>query len=130
VGVAGALVRAVRRWRSLPWGVVAFFGAAMLISWGMTLTRGIVYIALPNLYLPVARHSYPVIIPTMLLLCVGWLEAAYGLRLAWLSLTGKKDEVLQPEASETKIDPLWVTFLGAFLALDAISLLSIVRFYA
>jgi hypothetical protein len=102
----------------------------MLISWAMTLTRGIVYIALPDLYLPVARHSYPVIIPTMMFLCAGWLESIDGVRLAWLSLTGKEDADLQREAAGVKIDFLWVAFLASFLLLDLISLWSIVRYYS
>jgi hypothetical protein len=130
IGVIGGLACAIRRRRRLPWGVIGFFGLAMLISWAMTLTRGIVYIALPDLYLPVARHSYPVIIPTMMFLCAGWLESIDGVRLAWLSLTGKEDADLQREAAGVKIDFLWVAFLASFLLLDLISLWSIVRYYS
>ena len=130
VGAIGGLVGAIQYRGQLPWGVIGFFGLAMLISWGMTLTRGIVYIALPDLYLPVARHSYPVIIPTMMFLCAGWLETIVVVRLAWLSLTGKEDGALKREATGVKIDFLWVGFLAGFLILDVISWWSIVRYYS
>jgi hypothetical protein len=97
--------------RSKPraWALaLAFLGLTMLVIWGIVFLRG-----LPSLfgevYLPTARYAYPVIIPTMLLLTIGWCA---GLpRSKWqMFLTG--------------------VFFIALLALDILSIITIIRYYS
>ena len=74
LGILGAIIGMIRKWPDLRWEVLFLFGVLLLISWGATLTRGATYLGLSHLYFPVGRNAYPVIIPTMLIFCFGWLE--------------------------------------------------------
>ncbi len=56
----------------IPWDLLIVFGLALLGAWGVTTLRGISYIVLPRLYLPVARYALPAIFPTVLPLVAGW----------------------------------------------------------
>lgn len=89
LGMLGAgLALARLSWQknySLPWDALLFMGFLMAGVWIAALVRGAVYLPLLKLYLPVARYTYPAIIPTMLVLVSGWWELlglpAKGLRL-------------------------------------------------
>lgn len=130
-GVAGAIVGALRRGRRLQWDVAAFAGGALLLSWGMTVTRGSVYLALGDLYLPVARHSYPVIIPTVLVLNAGWLEIGCWVRLARRRLGRIQPDVTEPPgAVGAGADRRFAAYLAIFLIFDLICMASIARYYA
>jgi hypothetical protein len=98
----------VSRMKSRTWALaLAFLGLALMAIWGIVFMRG-----LPSLfgevYLPTARYAYPVIIPTMFLISAGWCA---GLpRLKWqMVLTG--------------------LFFTMLLALDILSLITIIRYY-
>ena len=76
LGVLGSLVWWVRRWRNLEPSTRAcafFLATAVLVVWLSALLR--VFPSLPfrpNPWLPVARYAFPVVIPTMSLLLIGW----------------------------------------------------------
>ncbi|GAH53230.1 unnamed protein product, partial [marine sediment metagenome] len=65
LGILGAIIGMIRNWSDLRWEVLFLLGIVLLISWGATFTRGATYLGLRHLYLPVGRHAYPAIIPTM-----------------------------------------------------------------
>ncbi|MBK8418354.1 hypothetical protein [Candidatus Villigracilis saccharophilus] len=78
-----------------------------------TFLRGISSLIGPEIFIPVARYAYPVIIPTMLMLNAGWLEIAYFLE-RWVHLSPRVK--------------LWVYALF-FLGLDLASVYSIAYYY-
>jgi hypothetical protein len=64
-------------WRKrgdLDWTVCLFFALALAAVWGAALVRGLGGSLVGYIYIPSARYGYPVIAPTLLVLCVGWLE--------------------------------------------------------
>ena len=115
IGVLGAVLALFRRRRSLPWGILAFFALTLVAVWGITLVRGSNYLLVHwPVYFPVARYTYPAVIPTLLLLVVGWREM--------LDLLARGLHA-----------PIWgkaAVFVLFFLGLDVLSLLSIIRFYS
>jgi hypothetical protein len=113
LGVIGSVVAYWRKRTGLTWEVAIFLGLVLLLFWGMTIVRGAIYVALPRVYIPVARYAYPAIVPTTLLLTAGW----------WGILSVGKDFIRIP-------DGLLVLIYGlAFVGLDVISLISIARYY-
>ncbi len=112
LGMAGAGWAIWQRRYALPWEVLLLLGLALLGVWIPAVIRGI-----GSLFgwalIPVARYAYPVIIPTVLVLNVGWQEL---LRLfgQWLRITPKVQHA---------------AYLLFFAALDALSILTITRFY-
>ncbi len=112
IGVGLAFWQRRYRLRNLPWDALFFLGLTCLLVWGITFIRGSTYL-LTRIYMPVARYTCPVIIPTMMILSTGWFTILATLE-RWLRVPG------------------WVKYMiyvGFFLALNAYSLLSIVRFY-
>jgi hypothetical protein len=113
LGIIGAILASIRRRRTLNMGLLIFFFFTLLGVWGPSFVRGVNYIFL-HPYFPVARYTYPVVILTMLVLNVGYLElAGYGER--WLRM------------------PSWgkyLLFLIFFGVLAIWSILSIIRFYS
>lgn len=115
--LAGFLAAVPAMWRlrkNFPWPAAAFLGLALLGVWLQTLMRGANYpTQLRAIYYPTARYAFPVIIPTMLLLNLGWHEIGRALK-NWLHLPGK---VLS-----------W-GYVLAWAALNLYAILSIARFY-
>lgn len=72
LGVLGALLIFWRKRGTLPWDVLAFLGFVMLGIWGVTWIRGSVYL-FRWIFIPGTRYAFPSIIPTMMLLNLGWL---------------------------------------------------------
>ncbi len=98
--------------KRLPWDVMFFLGFALVSIWGLVLLRGANYVFTP-VYWPIARYAYPVIIPTVLILSMGWytLLASLG---KWLRM------------------PAWglyVVYFGILLIINIYSLISIVGHY-
>ena len=112
LGMAGAGWTIWQRKHSLPWDVLLLLGLALFGIWVPAIIRGI-----GSLFgwalIPVARYAYPVIIPTVLVLNVGWREILrlYG---QWLRMAPKVQ---------------LAAYLLFFAALDALSILTIIRFY-
>jgi hypothetical protein len=112
-GVAGSLPVLWQKRRSIPWDLLVLFGLTLAAIWGLTFVRGASYLGHPNLYIPVARYAFPAIIPTVMLLSVGWLsiwkEVSFRLRLPrW---------------------GMWVLYLIPLVGLDLLALSSIFRYY-
>jgi hypothetical protein len=119
-GLLAGLVAIVRRAKSMPWEILAVLGMALLLVWGASLTRSPAYLAISHLFIPVARHAYPAIIPTVLLLTAGWLEIMFWLDALWKRLARRPKDIL----------PILLTlYVFLFLLLDVLSILSIARFY-
>jgi hypothetical protein len=112
IGIGLSFWQNRHRLRKIPWDALFLLGFTMLIFWGITLVRGATYL-LTRVYVPVARYAYPAIIPTILFLSGGWLtllklpERRLGLP-GWLK---------------------YIIYLGFLLLLNALSLVSINRFY-
>jgi hypothetical protein len=96
-GVAGAaswLLRWLRQGGARqPWRVtaLALLGVALLVGWGGTVLRIHPVFATSGILWPVARYAAVVIVPTTLLLCVGWerlVPRRWTGLAAWIGLLG------------------------------------------
>jgi len=112
LGMVGAGVGIWQRRHALPWEVLLLLGLALFGIWIPAIVRGIGSL-FGWAFIPGARYAYPAILPTVLVLNVGWLEI---LRLLgrWLRAAPKVQ---------------YVVYFLFFLGLDAISILTITRFY-
>jgi hypothetical protein len=82
LGLAGAILAIWRLRKTFPWREVVFLGLALLWGWLQTFLRGANYpTKLWPIYYPTARYAYPVIIPCMLLLNMGWYELGRVIKL-------------------------------------------------
>jgi hypothetical protein len=112
IGVGLGILQRRKQLRLLPWDAFFLLGLTMLIFWGLTFVRGSTYL-LTKPYVPVARYTYPAIIPTVLFLNVGW-----------LSVLGFLEKNLGV--------PSWAKYaihFGLFMMLDIYALVSIIYFY-
>jgi len=112
LGMVGAGWAIWQRRHALPWEVLLLLGLALLGIWIPAIFRGIGSL-FGWVFIPSARYAYPVILPTVLVLSVGWLEI---LRLPgrWVRMAPKVQHA---------------AYLLFFVALDALSILTITRFY-
>jgi hypothetical protein len=112
LGMAGAGWAIWQRRHALPWEVLLLLGLALLGIWTPAILRGIGSL-FGWAFIPSARYAYPAILPTVLVLNAGWLEI---LRILgrWLRIAPKVQ---------------LAAYLLFFAALDALSILSITRFY-
>jgi hypothetical protein len=111
-GLGGAGM-AVWRWRfALTWNVFLFLAIALVGVWGQTFVRGI-HSLIYSIFIPSARYTYPVIVPTLLVLNVGWLEIARYLN-RWM--------LIHPYIK-------YLVFFLSYLGLDLAALLSITHYY-
>lgn len=116
MGMAGlglALWRRRRTLPSLPWASLTVLGLALLGIWGMGLVRGAGSFWTSWAFIPSARYIYPAIIPTTLVLSLGWLEIE---RRIWRG----------PRSQAGMLPVLTFVF---FLALDVFALVSLVSYY-
>ena len=71
--IAGVIVLLQRlRQKQINWEVLFFLAFTLILAWGAAFLRGSIYVALPNLYLPVARYAYVAVVPTLLMMTIGW----------------------------------------------------------
>jgi hypothetical protein len=97
----------------------------------MALVRRAVGFPDPYPYYPTARHAYPVVIPTLLILCFGWLEWCRwlnSLRGRFVARGGRVGQIL----SSAKLDQIgfqFILYTIFFVALDVLSIVSILLFY-
>ncbi|MEW5868635.1 MAG: DUF2142 domain-containing protein [Chloroflexota bacterium] len=124
--VSGAVIGAIRRWRSLPWEVVLILGLVFIVSWLAALSRSSVELVLARPYLPVARYAFPVIIATMIILCMGWLEIWSLPQIIIRKLQGKKTSEEELRSSQGLA---FSAYLVGAMALDIWSLISILNYY-
>ena len=116
IGFVYWFFRRIARRNALHWEIIYLLGVMMLVVWGGAISRGVLYLGQIRLYLPVARYAYPAIIPTLLVLCIGW-----QLLFTWL-YRWQRTTNLAPYLQMT----LW---LGALIILDLYSIFSIVSYY-
>ena len=147
IAMAGTIWGLWRRRRKLPWEQVAFLGLVLAGVWIPTLVRGVGYIGFWHVYLPVARYAGPSIIPTALVLCLGWMEIVYLFEAVWRRLLGavsyrREDRPAPQIGNSFKIkkglrvsrNPVWdwaggIIYILFLSGLDIFALLSIARFY-
>jgi hypothetical protein len=72
VGFVSALIGLVIYRRIVDWSVVMFMALAVFIALLATIPRGVVFLAFPSIYVPVARYIMPVMIPILLAVDMGW----------------------------------------------------------
>lgn len=113
VGVIGAFLYLLRNRTRLNWPLLLFLGLSVFSIWGMALARGVSSYLGAHLIVPVARYAYPAVIPTVLLIDVGWLELG---RVA-------NDKLKIPQKL------FYVFVLLFFIALNILSIYSIIQFF-
>jgi hypothetical protein len=132
-GMVGAGLAGLRRQRRLPWDLVFVLGFMVMVTWGLALVRGTSFLYYTHLYYTVARHGYPVIIPTLLCLILGWREDVWVVEWLW-HLLGKKFHI--SDRITGFVQSIFTRRLGLavyvllFLALDFYSIWSIASYYS
>jgi hypothetical protein len=112
-GLIGAIFALWRNRRRLPWDVVSFLALPLVIIWGSAFMRGSSTIIDGPLFIPAARYAYPAIIPTMLILCLGWLEI-----ILWIEKYLRIPRIIT-----------YSLFGIFFIGLSALSFYSLINFY-
>jgi hypothetical protein len=115
LGIFGAIGHTIKRKNGLYWEVVILFGFAILFIYGAAIFRGVSSVFSTNnrVFIPAARYALPAIIPTMMVLNIGWLEISRLIQ-KWTRIR------------QSYLTALYILF---FIGLDVISVLSILRFY-
>jgi hypothetical protein len=147
ITIGGTLWGLWRRRRRLAWDQAAFLGLVLAGVWIPTLVRGVGYIGFWHVYLPVARYAGPAIIPTALVLSLGWMEIVYLFKAVWFGLlrplsyhredvsapqTGNSLENMESLHGSRNIGWDWaggMIYIIFLLGLDIFALLSIAHFY-
>lgn len=111
LGMIGALLALIRRRFKISWEIALFLGVTVLWMWGAAFTRGLGSLV-GEVFIPSARYAYPAVIPTVLILCYGWLELLKPLRRL-------------PAGPGLRYLPYWVFFI----ALNLYSLFTIYSYY-
>ncbi|MEA3439390.1 MAG: hypothetical protein U9R58_03830 [Chloroflexota bacterium] len=114
LGMIGFGVLLIAQRKRFPWDAALLLGVGLLAIWAFALFRGSNYVfVMDRIFLPVARYTYPIIIPAVLILVVGWVALM-------------------------RIPNLWKKNAGRFLifiplifllALDIYSIISIAQYY-
>ncbi len=113
LGLAGACLSLWRKRRTLRWDIVYILGLAFLLVWIAAAIRGAESLHEPQNLYPWARYAYPAILPTALLICVGWAE--------WFELIGPRLSL--PEKS------IRVLPVAVMLGLALFTLLNIIDYF-
>jgi hypothetical protein len=122
MGFLGLLIWLFHRPIPIPWDLVFYIALIVLLVWGATTLRGAIYLGVSKLYIPVARHAYPIIIPTLLALCVGWVK--------WFDLLRSNSQNTKNLFLQRLIYYIpYILFFVFFLVLDILSIISIIGYY-
>ena len=114
LAAAGALTAALRRWSSMPWGVLFLLGLAALVVIVQVLGRGSNYLIQARpIYYPRARYLFPAITALILLFNAGWLEIGRQLN-RWLRLPPRL---------------LMGLYAAGWVALNAWAIFTLLRYY-
>jgi hypothetical protein len=125
--VLGSILFVFRKTNFSLWDISFIFGFALIISWSMTITRGAIYLDLPGYYIPVARYSYPVIIPTVMIIVFGWIK--WGEYINKILLKNSKfSKILKYKYIENGYFFYGLFFLTLFI-IGIISFRSIISYY-
>lgn len=113
IGLVGTVIALWQRRRQVSWPIAFFLGLALLFVWGSAFLRGSVTILQTSQFIPVARYAYPVIVPTMLTLILGWMMIGHLL------------------SKSLRISPKFILIVIPLLLalLNAFSVYSILRYY-
>jgi hypothetical protein len=112
-GLVGAVVAFWNQRRNIRWELFIFLGLSLISLWGAALVRGVTSYIDGGYFIPVARYAYPAILPTMLILNIGWLEIT-----RWIEKLFKIPRKYQ----------IW-GIISIFLILDIVSVISISSFF-
>lgn len=133
VGLGAALLALWTERRGLQGHTALLLILALLLTWVPTLLRSSIYLGLPNLYTPVARYAYPAIIPSLLVLNLGWLQAGRWLAAVWQKLVwqlvGSSQFCLLLTDLNRRLNLQYVVYFLFFIGLDALALYSVLRYY-
>jgi len=80
IALLGAALAFWRNRRDIRWDIGLFLGLALVSVWGAALLRGLPSLISGGSFMGPARYVFPVIIPTMLILDIGWLEIIYRIK--------------------------------------------------
>ncbi|HSQ28060.1 MAG TPA: hypothetical protein VLM80_13135, partial [Anaerolineales bacterium] len=131
LGFLGAIVAVLRRSRRLDKTFLMIFFLLLVLAWGINFLRGVPYAVNDRLYLSVARHAFPVIIPTMLVMVVGWNEIIELFASLWRGIL----KFVRIKAAHQKflMGGFYVVLYGAlvlvWIGLTAGALESILQYY-
>jgi hypothetical protein len=124
-GLAAALLRLARTYGRLGLARqlgVAWLGLALVVVWAEVGARSFFTVLNPEVYIPTARYSYPVIVPTMLLLVAGW---SYWPRATPAGGPAPQQQRLWRAVRQAGPLLFWV----GFLILDVASAITIANYY-
>jgi hypothetical protein len=112
-GLIGGIIHLGKRGHTLLWDVVIFFGSTLAVVWGAAIMRGIGSILSGPVFIPSARYAYPVIIPSIFLMTIGW------------------NEILKYAAHPFSLSKKWqyTIYFLFFVVLFFLSMISIINFY-
>jgi hypothetical protein len=113
LGLLGTILAIIRQRGRLPWPIITFFSLVLLLIWGPAVVRGVGSLT-GSVFIPSARYAYPAIIPSDLLLVYGWREL--------FCLAADRLRVIDRYA--------YASYTAFFLGLNALAIVSIVRFYS
>jgi hypothetical protein len=113
IGLTGAAIAFVRNRRRISWEMVSILVFAMGFIWLAALMRGVSAVIGGEVFIPSARYALPAIIPTMLVLSVGWYQ--------WMQLIVRRTGI--PRKATLGV------YLAFFVGLNVLSLWSIYRYY-
>jgi hypothetical protein len=111
-GILGFIMAAWRRRQKIQWDIITFMGIALFSIWFSAIIRG-EYSLFWNVFIPGARYSYPAIVPTLLILCIGWF-AILDQVIRWLRI---------PKYIS------YVIYFGSLIILNIVSLISIYDYF-
>lgn len=114
MGLIGGIFSLIKNRHQIHWDMIFFLGISLFLIWVSALMRGTGTLIDGRTFLPVARYTYPAIIPTMLILNIGWLSLIHEI--------GKSFKV--PKSI------LISMLIGFFLLVDVVGIMSIVKYYS
>jgi hypothetical protein len=137
LGGIGAFIGAIRRRKAIDWEIAFVIILSLAAAWGMALARITIHLAYWHLYVPAARHAYPVIVPTVLALCFGWLELLRGLnalRRRMIARGGRMGAILSSVRCSLppKLDDFrfqFIAYTAFFIVLDVWSIVSVLVYF-
>ncbi len=113
LSLPGLLAFTWHKRKVLPWVALFIMGVDLAGIWGLVMIRGGGTLHYPDPVFTWARYAFPAIIPTSLLLCVGWLEG--------LGLLGRLFHI------STSVQH--IAFLAFMLGLDIFALVSLAYYF-
>jgi hypothetical protein len=100
--------------REIPVHSILLFAATILFVWFVTVNRGLIYFSKPKILLPVARYTFPTLIPVLYFLVTGWVAILYG--------------IAKPLRIKTIIPDIF--YIAMLLVFDVYAIVSIYQFYS